>query len=203
MVPGEHAQLQAHPAGAPGRRTAARRQHPRRRPRPGPPQDRVPRRLRRARAGRADGHADREPLHGRQRPGGAGGHRNRGRRGSTGRHAGDRSRVGVRGGPRPHPERPRALRADAGRLRGRMTVRGFPPYPNAPARPRRRAGSGDAGADRRDRPWATPTASGLHRVQVREARRRQAERGAVHREAQRPVCTRCGNRFTSARSAPS
>lgn len=41
-----------------------------------------------------------------------------------------------------------------------------------------------------------PDGEKLYRVELQEARRRQAEREAAHREAQRPVCTRCGNKFT-------
>ncbi|MFJ8948298.1 replication-relaxation family protein [Streptomyces sp. NPDC102395] len=44
-----------------------------------------------------------------------------------------------------------------------------------------------------------PDGDQLYRVELREARRRQAEREAAHREAQRPVCTRCGNKFTDHR----
>ncbi|WP_229925187.1 replication-relaxation family protein [Streptomyces sulfonofaciens] len=44
-----------------------------------------------------------------------------------------------------------------------------------------------------------PDGERLYRVELREARRRQAEREAAHREAQRPVCTRCGNKFTDDR----
>ncbi|MEU7384196.1 MULTISPECIES: replication-relaxation family protein [unclassified Streptomyces] len=44
-----------------------------------------------------------------------------------------------------------------------------------------------------------PDGERLYRVELREARRRQAEREAAHREAQRPVCTRCGNKFTDER----
>ncbi|MFJ2271819.1 replication-relaxation family protein [Streptomyces sp. NPDC087849] len=44
-----------------------------------------------------------------------------------------------------------------------------------------------------------PDGERLYRVELQEARRRQAEREAAHREAQRPVCTRCGNKFTDDR----
>ncbi|MFF9901532.1 hypothetical protein [Streptomyces longispororuber] len=44
-----------------------------------------------------------------------------------------------------------------------------------------------------------PDGERLYRVELQEARRRQAEREAAHREAQRPVCTRCGNKFTDER----
>ncbi|MGZ0200593.1 replication-relaxation family protein [Streptomyces sp. RM1] len=44
-----------------------------------------------------------------------------------------------------------------------------------------------------------PDGERLYQVQLREARRRQAEREAVHREAQRPVCTQCGAKFTDER----
>lgn len=44
-----------------------------------------------------------------------------------------------------------------------------------------------------------PDGERLYRVQLREARRRQAECEAAEREAQRPVCTRCGTKFTDDR----
>ncbi|WP_207309516.1 hypothetical protein [Streptomyces kasugaensis] len=44
-----------------------------------------------------------------------------------------------------------------------------------------------------------PDGDRLYAVQPREARRRQAEREAAHREAQRPVCMHCGARFTDDR----
>lgn len=44
-----------------------------------------------------------------------------------------------------------------------------------------------------------PDGERLYAVQLREARRRQAGREAAHREAQRPVCTRCGTKFTDER----
>lgn len=44
-----------------------------------------------------------------------------------------------------------------------------------------------------------PDGERLYRVEFREARRRQAEREAAYREAQRPVCTRCGVKFTDER----
>ncbi|MGW5679755.1 replication-relaxation family protein [Streptomyces sp. NPDC003860] len=44
-----------------------------------------------------------------------------------------------------------------------------------------------------------PDGDRLYRVELQEARRRQAEREAAHREAQRPVCTRCGTKFTDER----
>ncbi|MFF6835207.1 replication-relaxation family protein [Streptomyces sp. NPDC012438] len=44
-----------------------------------------------------------------------------------------------------------------------------------------------------------PDGERLYRTELRAARRRQAECEAAHREAQRPVCTRCGNRFTDGR----
>ncbi|MFF0754597.1 replication-relaxation family protein [Streptomyces sp. NPDC004267] len=44
-----------------------------------------------------------------------------------------------------------------------------------------------------------PDGDRLYRVELQEARRRQAEREAAHREAQRPVCTRCGNKFSDDR----
>jgi hypothetical protein len=45
----------------------------------------------------------------------------------------------------------------------------------------------------------TPDGERLYAVQLREARRRQTEREAARREAQRPVCTRCGAKFTDER----
>ncbi|MFL4910740.1 replication-relaxation family protein [Streptomyces sp. MMS24-I2-30] len=44
-----------------------------------------------------------------------------------------------------------------------------------------------------------PDGERLYRVELQEARRRQAGREAAHREAQRPVCTQCGNKFTDER----
>ncbi|MGW6739295.1 replication-relaxation family protein [Streptomyces sp. NPDC055025] len=44
-----------------------------------------------------------------------------------------------------------------------------------------------------------PDGDRLYKVQLGEARRRQAEREAAHREAQRPVCTQCGTKFTDER----
>ncbi|MFF5344081.1 hypothetical protein ACFY4H_25835 [Streptomyces althioticus] len=44
-----------------------------------------------------------------------------------------------------------------------------------------------------------PDGERLYAVQLREARRRQAEREAAERETQRPVCTRCGTKFTDER----
>ncbi|QKZ24771.1 replication-relaxation family protein [Streptomyces chartreusis] len=44
-----------------------------------------------------------------------------------------------------------------------------------------------------------PDGDRLYRVELQEARRRQAECEAAHREAQRPVCTRCGTKFTDER----
>ncbi|MFD7102337.1 hypothetical protein [Streptomyces celluloflavus] len=44
-----------------------------------------------------------------------------------------------------------------------------------------------------------PDGDRLYAVQPREARRRQAEREAAHREAQRPVCMHCGAKFTDDR----
>ncbi|MGW3958015.1 replication-relaxation family protein [Streptomyces sp. NPDC004752] len=44
-----------------------------------------------------------------------------------------------------------------------------------------------------------PDGERLYAVQLREARQRQAEREAAHREAQRPVCTQCGTKFTDER----
>ncbi|WP_424863402.1 replication-relaxation family protein [Streptomyces sp. MMS24-I29] len=44
-----------------------------------------------------------------------------------------------------------------------------------------------------------PDGEWLYRVELQEARRRQAERKAAHREAQRPVCTQCGTKFTDER----
>ncbi|MEU2358644.1 hypothetical protein ABZ599_37745 [Streptomyces misionensis] len=44
-----------------------------------------------------------------------------------------------------------------------------------------------------------PDGERLYQVQLREGRRRLAEREAAHREAQRPVCTRCGTKFTDDR----
>ncbi|MFD2623619.1 hypothetical protein [Streptomyces chumphonensis] len=44
-----------------------------------------------------------------------------------------------------------------------------------------------------------PDGERLYRVQLQAARRRQAEREAAQREAQRPVCTRCGEKFTDER----
>ncbi|MEU6350102.1 hypothetical protein ABZ896_12320 [Streptomyces sp. NPDC047072] len=39
----------------------------------------------------------------------------------------------------------------------------------------------------------------LYRVELQEARRRQGEREAAYREAQRPVCEQCGTKFTDER----
>ncbi len=44
-----------------------------------------------------------------------------------------------------------------------------------------------------------PDGDQRYAVQRERARRRQAEREAAEREARRPVCTRCGARFTDAR----
>jgi hypothetical protein len=44
-----------------------------------------------------------------------------------------------------------------------------------------------------------PDGDRLYAVQWKEARRRQEEREAAAREAQRPVCTRCGTKFTDER----
>nr|WP_233517971.1 TetR/AcrR family transcriptional regulator C-terminal domain-containing protein [Streptomyces corynorhini] len=55
-------------------------------------------------------------LHGRQRAGGAGGHRPRRRRGAACRCAADRSRVGVRGGAGPHPGRSGTPHRGVGRV---------------------------------------------------------------------------------------
>ncbi|MBB6439858.1 replication-relaxation family protein [Streptomyces candidus] len=44
-----------------------------------------------------------------------------------------------------------------------------------------------------------PDGDRLYAVQWKEARRRQEEREAAAREAQRPVCTRCGTKFTDDR----
>ncbi|MFF7534512.1 hypothetical protein ACFZB2_36225 [Streptomyces bobili] len=44
-----------------------------------------------------------------------------------------------------------------------------------------------------------PDGDRLYAVQLREARQRQAEREAAHREAQRPVCTRCSTKFIEER----
>jgi hypothetical protein len=44
-----------------------------------------------------------------------------------------------------------------------------------------------------------PDGERLYRVQFRQARRRQAELEAAEREVQRPVCTRCGTKFTDER----
>ncbi|MFJ3728504.1 replication-relaxation family protein [Streptomyces sp. NPDC090045] len=44
-----------------------------------------------------------------------------------------------------------------------------------------------------------PDGDRLYAVQWEQARRRQAERKAAAREAQRPVCTRCGNKLTDDR----
>ncbi|MES9811072.1 hypothetical protein [Streptomyces cinereoruber] len=44
-----------------------------------------------------------------------------------------------------------------------------------------------------------PDGDRLYLVQWREAKRRQAEREAAKKEAQRPVCTRCGAKFTDER----
>ncbi|MFI0742737.1 replication-relaxation family protein [Streptomyces sp. NPDC021100] len=44
-----------------------------------------------------------------------------------------------------------------------------------------------------------PDGDRLYAVQWKEAKRRQAEHEAAHREAQRPVCTRCGSKFTDDR----
>ncbi|MFB7918145.1 hypothetical protein [Streptomyces sp. NPDC056061] len=44
-----------------------------------------------------------------------------------------------------------------------------------------------------------PDGERLYAVQLRDARQRQAEREAAHREAQRPVCTQCGAKFTDDR----
>ncbi|MFI2209839.1 hypothetical protein [Streptomyces sp. NPDC020141] len=44
-----------------------------------------------------------------------------------------------------------------------------------------------------------PDGDRLYAVQLKEARRRLAEREAAEREARRPVCTGCGNRFSDDR----
>ncbi|WP_432128377.1 replication-relaxation family protein [Streptomyces sp. bgisy082] len=44
-----------------------------------------------------------------------------------------------------------------------------------------------------------PDGERLYRVQWREAKRRREEREAAEREARRPVCTRCGTKFTDER----
>ncbi|MGW1902236.1 replication-relaxation family protein [Streptomyces hirsutus] len=44
-----------------------------------------------------------------------------------------------------------------------------------------------------------PDGDRLYAVQWEQARRRRAEREAAQREAQRPVCARCGNKFTDDR----
>ncbi|MGX1887266.1 hypothetical protein [Streptomyces sp. NPDC055287] len=44
-----------------------------------------------------------------------------------------------------------------------------------------------------------PDGDRLYAVQWEQARRREAEREAAEREAKRPVCTRCGTRFTDDR----
>ncbi|MFG2569217.1 replication-relaxation family protein [Streptomyces sp. NPDC048567] len=44
-----------------------------------------------------------------------------------------------------------------------------------------------------------PDGERLYRVQEEQSRRRQAERKAAEREAQRPVCTRCGTKFSDER----
>ncbi|MFE4336957.1 replication-relaxation family protein [Streptomyces sp. NPDC056831] len=44
-----------------------------------------------------------------------------------------------------------------------------------------------------------PDGDRLYAAQLREARRRQEEREAAAREAQRPVCARCGEKFTDER----
>ncbi|MEU3437819.1 hypothetical protein [Streptomyces sp. NPDC006863] len=44
-----------------------------------------------------------------------------------------------------------------------------------------------------------PDGERLYRMEEEEFRRRQAERKAAEREAQRPVCTQCGARFTDER----
>ncbi|MFE9181660.1 hypothetical protein ACFYN5_36215 [Streptomyces sp. NPDC007126] len=44
-----------------------------------------------------------------------------------------------------------------------------------------------------------PDGERLYRMEEDQSRRRQAERKAAEREAQRPVCTRCGTKFTDER----
>ncbi|MET9483610.1 replication-relaxation family protein [Streptomyces sp. NPDC006638] len=44
-----------------------------------------------------------------------------------------------------------------------------------------------------------PDGERLYAVQLREVRRRRAEREAAEREARRPVCTRCGTKFSDER----
>ncbi|MFB9608593.1 replication-relaxation family protein [Streptomyces roseofulvus] len=44
-----------------------------------------------------------------------------------------------------------------------------------------------------------PDGERLYRMEEEQSRRRQAERKAAEREAQRPVCTRCGTKFTDER----
>ncbi|MET7695235.1 hypothetical protein ABZT06_46340 [Streptomyces sp. NPDC005483] len=44
-----------------------------------------------------------------------------------------------------------------------------------------------------------PDGERLYAVEVEQSRRRQAERKAAEREAKRPVCTRCGTKFTDER----
>ncbi|MGV9884452.1 hypothetical protein [Streptomyces sp. NPDC003006] len=44
-----------------------------------------------------------------------------------------------------------------------------------------------------------PDGERLYRVEVEQSRRRQAEREAAEREAKRPVCARCGTKFTDER----
>ncbi|MFH8295369.1 hypothetical protein [Streptomyces sp. NPDC018059] len=46
-----------------------------------------------------------------------------------------------------------------------------------------------------------PDGARLYALQCKEAKRRQTEREAAEREAQRPVCRRCGKRFTDDRWA--
>ncbi|MET7815864.1 hypothetical protein ABZT26_34105 [Streptomyces sp. NPDC005395] len=44
-----------------------------------------------------------------------------------------------------------------------------------------------------------PDGERLYRMEEEQSRRRQAESKAAEREAQRPVCTRCGRKFTDER----
>ncbi|MFJ9041915.1 hypothetical protein ACIRF8_35865 [Streptomyces sp. NPDC102406] len=44
-----------------------------------------------------------------------------------------------------------------------------------------------------------PDGERLYRIEVEQSRQRQAERKAAEREAQRPVCARCGSKFSDER----
>lgn len=63
----------------------------------------------------------------------------------------------------------------------------------------RRLGRGEDEWQTLSEALANPDGDQLHVVQSRESHRRQKEREAAAREAQRPVCTRCGTKFTDER----